>query len=208
MVRIVKKPEIRRQEIISAAKELFLQKNYEKTTMRDVMTQLNIAKGTIYHYFKSKDELLDAVVNNIAEEQFDYIQKGFSKNKKDAVEKLKELIHAINISRKQKKLLQQLHSKGNVELHIRLLAISISKLTPLFAQIIEQGCSEGIFDTEYPLESAELLIAGIQFLTDTGFYSWPQKEILRRKKAIPALFEAQLKAPTGTFDVISETKEK
>ena len=59
MARIVKKPEERRQEIIEAARELFQAKDYEKTTMRDVMDKLGIAKGTIYHYFRSKEDLLE-----------------------------------------------------------------------------------------------------------------------------------------------------
>ena len=63
MVRTVKKPEIRRQEIIQAAHKIFSTKGYEKTTMKDVMDELEIAKGTIYHYFKSKEDLFEAVVD-------------------------------------------------------------------------------------------------------------------------------------------------
>ena len=57
MVRTVKKPEERRQEIILAAAELFRSKGYEKTTMQNVMDAVGIAKGTIYHYFKSSFDL-------------------------------------------------------------------------------------------------------------------------------------------------------
>ena len=54
MVRIVKKPEERRQEIVSASRSLFLAQGYERTTMQDVMLKLRIAKGTTYHYFSPK----------------------------------------------------------------------------------------------------------------------------------------------------------
>ena len=45
---------------------LFLEKTYDSTTMNDVMRKLDIAKGTIYHYFPSKDAMLDAVVEQMA----------------------------------------------------------------------------------------------------------------------------------------------
>ena len=87
-------------------------------------------------------------------------------------------------------------------MHSRLLAVTISKLAVLYAQVIEQGCKEGLFQVEHPLESAELLIAGIQFLTDKGCYPWSESDLLRRGRAVPALFEAQLKAPKGSFQFL------
>ena len=62
MTRTVKKPEERRADIVKAARYLFQTKEYSKTTMNDVIERLGIAKGTIYHYFSSKESLLEAVV--------------------------------------------------------------------------------------------------------------------------------------------------
>ena len=69
MTRIVKKAGERRKEIIRAARKLFRTKEYDKTTMQELMDKLNIAKGTIYHYFSSKEELLDAVVEELVNEE-------------------------------------------------------------------------------------------------------------------------------------------
>ena len=69
MARIVKNPDDRRLEIIRAARELFQAKEYSKTTMQDIMVKLNIAKGTIYHYFSSKEELLEAVVEDLVDQE-------------------------------------------------------------------------------------------------------------------------------------------
>ena len=68
MVRTVKKPEERRLEIILAARHLFATKEYTNTTMRDVMDKLDIAKGTIYYYFRSKEEWLEAVIEYLVDE--------------------------------------------------------------------------------------------------------------------------------------------
>jgi len=49
MVRTVKKAEVRKLEIVEMAKSLFQTKGFDETSMQDVMEQLGIAKGTIYH---------------------------------------------------------------------------------------------------------------------------------------------------------------
>jgi AcrR family transcriptional regulator len=194
MVRVVKKPEERRREIISASRSLFLDQGYEKTTMQDIMTKLQIAKGTTYHYFKSKEELLDAVVAEMVDEYTGAIEKSLRECKGNAFEKMQTIVKAGRVVSPSTS-----HVIDNRELHARLLAVTIIKLAPFYAQIIAQGCEEGVFLVDYPLECAEVLIAGIQFVTDMGCHSWSQEDLERRMQAIPSLIESQLNAPKGTF---------
>lgn len=49
--------EMRRQQIMVAAKRVFTQKGYEKSTMEDIAREAELSPGTLYLYFKSKDEL-------------------------------------------------------------------------------------------------------------------------------------------------------
>ncbi len=49
--------EMRRQQIMVAAKRVFTQRGYEKSTMEDIAREAELSPGTIYLYFKSKDEL-------------------------------------------------------------------------------------------------------------------------------------------------------
>lgn len=59
LTRTVKKPEERRWELIHAATELFSEHGYEKTSVNDIIQKIGVAKGTFYHYFKSKEEIAD-----------------------------------------------------------------------------------------------------------------------------------------------------
>jgi AcrR family transcriptional regulator len=204
MTRIVKKPEERRQEIISAARELFQEQQYEKTTMKDVMDKLGIAKGTIYHYFISKEELLEAVVEQTGDEYVAAMQTLLDGTEGNALERFQILIAAGNIAEDEEHLLDQLHRPGNVGMHTRQLAITISKLAPLYASVIQQGCEEGIFQTEYPLECAEFLLSGVQFLTDIGMHPWSEADLIRRVIAFPTIVETQLQAPRGSFSFLAE----
>ena len=207
MVRIVKKFGKRRADIIDAARSLFLSKEYEKTTMQDVMESLGIAKGTIYHYFNSKEELLEAVVKDIVEKNFQEMQKLMLQLKGNALQKIQTLIETGNIAEENKPIVDQLHQPGNEALHLRLLTATLVKQAPLYAQLIEQGCQEGLFHTASPLECAELVLSGIQFLTDVGIHPWTPADLTRRITAFPALIEQMLKAPPGSFQFLAKQYE-
>lgn len=73
---------------------------------------------------------------------------------------------------------------------------------PLYAQLIDRGCQEGFFTTEFPLESAEFIQAAIRFLTDVGIYPWSQDVLRRRTESLPYMIERHLGAPSGSFDFI------
>ncbi|MCF8261643.1 MAG: TetR/AcrR family transcriptional regulator [Melioribacteraceae bacterium] len=66
---------IRRNEIIDAAETIFFTKGFESATMDDVATESELSKGTLYLYFKSKDELYQAIVQRGAVILHDLFEK-------------------------------------------------------------------------------------------------------------------------------------
>ncbi len=203
MTRITKKADVRRQEIVDAARHLFQTAGYEQTTMQDVMERLNIAKGTIYHYFVSKEALLEAVVESIVDETIGQMQQAMPGLKGNALEKVGFLLAASNMAAENREVLDPLHHPANMEMHHRFLAVTILKLAPLYADLIRQGCEEGIFQTDTPLECAEFILSAVQFLTDVGIYPWTKEVLVRRAQAFPGIIEAQLKAPPGSFQFLN-----
>lgn len=196
------KPVNRRGEILKVARNLFLTKDYDKTTMVDIMDALEIAKGTIYHYFRSKEALFEAVIEDIVEENIKRMRTLVKNTPKNALEKIQLLVNAGNISQENEKIIEQLHKPANDALHSRLLAATLMKQAPLYAEIIQQGCDEGIFKTEAPLECAEFILSAIQFLTDKGIYPWTEEDLKRRMQAFPILIEQLLQAPPGSFQFL------
>lgn len=207
MARIVKKPDERRKEILNAARELFKTKEYEKATMKDLMDKLNIAKGTIYHYFSSKENLLESVVKDLIDEELKrkkrLLKSGRCRNL-NALEKFRMLVTSDTMAEENEEILESLHHPGNTLIHTRQLGGYLIKLAPIFAAVIKEGCDQGVFKTEHPRECAEFMLAGFQFLTDVGFYPWSQSQLARRMKAFPSLIEAQLGAPKGSFSFLVE----
>lgn len=58
MPRVTKAPDARKNDLVDAARALFLRKGFEKTQVSEIVAELGVAQGTFYYYFKSKDEVL------------------------------------------------------------------------------------------------------------------------------------------------------
>ncbi len=203
MGRIVKTAPERRQEIINAARAHFQTHEYKKITMQDLMQKVGIAKGTIYHHFASKGDILEAVVEDMVDEALIKKQALLKAHTgRPPLERLTRLISENNMARDNETLLENLHHPDNSQIHTRQLARFLLKLAPLYASVITEGCETGIFRTERPLECAEFLIAGAQFLTDIGFYPWDDEQLQRRMTALPYLAETLLGAPPGSFNFL------
>ena len=67
-MRISKEPEVRKQELLDAAMNVFADKGYEAVTMKDIAQEANVVPGLCYHYFRNKQELYHAAVTRYARE--------------------------------------------------------------------------------------------------------------------------------------------
>jgi AcrR family transcriptional regulator len=202
MTRVVKQAAVRKLEIVKTARALFQSRGYENTAIQDVMDALGVAKGTIYYYFKSKDELLEAVINDKVDESAAQMQAVLAAAQGNALQKIGLLMAAGNLAESHAQMLASLHQPGNMGMHTRLMAAALNKQAPLYAELIRQGCAEGLFHTDAPLECAEFILTAVQFLTDEGVYPWTQAELTRRAQAFPGLIEAQLQAAPGSFSFL------
>lgn len=202
--RTVKPAEIRRGEIIKAAAALFKSHDFKKLTMQDLMEKLQLSKGALYHHFPSKQHILEAVLDDFVE---DYLEKQRRCLKENAKLSPLDQFKCLMVSSRVKgfeRLLENFDDPENYKLHATYFARVMQALAPLYAGVIAEGCKTGVFETKYPLEAAELLLSGIQFMTDRGFYHWSNETLVRRGDAIATLVETQLGAAQGSFSFMGE----
>lgn len=64
----MQKGEAIRKKIIETADALFYQQGFAQTSFTDISDTLNMSKGNFYYYFKSKDEILNAVIDKRSKE--------------------------------------------------------------------------------------------------------------------------------------------
>lgn len=70
MARIVKEQEYaaRRNAILDVAQRLVYTKGYEQMAIQDILDELEISKGAFFHYFNSKQMLLEAIIERMRDE--------------------------------------------------------------------------------------------------------------------------------------------
>ncbi|WP_414044109.1 TetR/AcrR family transcriptional regulator [Macrococcus animalis] len=163
-MRIVKEHDVRKLEIIEAAETLFLTKGYDSSTVNSIIDSVGIAKGTFYHYFKSKVEVLDAVielnVNQLIERMLEVQKEKFI----DLDDKLLHVMQAMNMQ--QEKNLDALHQPSNILYHQKLMYKMIERISPIIAQVIEEGNNENVWQCEKPLINIQIFLAATFTLTD------------------------------------------
>lgn len=163
MARIVKDPETRRNEIIDKAEGLFLKRGYNETAVSDIVKSVGVSQGTFYYYFKSKKEILNAIIERYIGEIKVGMEAIASKDDINAIEKIIaffSLFYDMDIEKE--KLIDYFHEDQNVHLHARFEKNVPSNIIPPFCRIIEQGVQEDLFDTKYP-EMAALSIISTTF---------------------------------------------
>lgn len=163
MVRILKAYDERKEEIISVSSEFFYEKGYYQTSVSAIIDKIGISKGTFYYYFKSKEELLDSLVEKKTQEAFEIIEKVTSDPNLGALERLNK-VYEVSRSWQSTNLelirtiLRVMYREENILLKQKMQERSVAVLTPLFESIITQGIEEGVFQTKYPKEVGELIL--------------------------------------------------
>lgn len=209
-MRIVKEYEERRKEILETAERLFLTKGYTKTTVNDILKEIGIAKGTFYHYFKSKEEVMDEIIMRIIKEDVTKAKRIVSNPDIPVLDKLFKILmeQSPKSGDVKEKMIEQFHQLNNAEMHQKSLVQSIIHLSPVLTEVLEQGIEEGIFYTPYPQETIELLLSSAQVIFDDGLFQWKPEEMMRRAKAYIKMMEVSVGAKEGSFDYMIEVLMK
>lgn len=200
MTRITKDPNIRREEIIDIAEELFLKNGYEETPISEIVEKAQIARGTFYYYFTSKEELLDAVMvrylSGFVTSFEEQIQKDVT-----AVEKIINIFATFaQFSYNRERLIGFIHQEKNALLHLKIEKRGYPLAIPLFAEIIEQGVKEGVFNTKYPREAALAILTCQHALIDPEqFFEMTTAEKKRAIEAVLDVVERIIGAEPGTL---------
>lgn len=201
-MRILKDPEERKSEILDAAEKLFTTKGYGETTILDILNEIGIAKGTFYYYFKSKEEVMDAVIARIVSADAAAAQRIADDPGLPAIDKLFRVLVAQRPrgGDVKEKMIGQFHRPGNAEMHQKSVVQSILHLTPVLTQIVEQGIRENVIAADYPRETVEFLLAAAQVIFDGGLFHWEPDQASRKARAFIRMMEAALGAEKCSFD--------
>ncbi|MBU8854962.1 TetR/AcrR family transcriptional regulator [Bacillus sp. FJAT-26377] len=201
----------RRNELIEVAKKLFLLHGYENTSVNAIIREVGVAKGTFYHYFKSKDAIVDAVI----EESIKNSRKLFIDIRDQCdLNPLEKLLKITRSFLKQAKIyfnqgiLLYLKSNNNLIFHQKMKIRMIEEYVPIISSIVKEGVEEGIFQTEFSDEITRFLLVGFHFMLDSNQISLSDKPFVYNLDAVSEIYEKVLGAPKGSFFPIIEDFKK
>ncbi len=153
-----KYPEVTVERILDVSQRLFLEKGYENTTIQDIVDELGgLTKGAVYHHFKSKEEIMDAVGDRMffSNNPFEAVRGRTDLN---GLQKLREAVRLNQSDEERVRLTAQSIPIAKSPRLLQEMIVSNRKvLTPYFLELIEEGNRDGSMHTDYPREIAELL---------------------------------------------------
>lgn len=158
-MRIVKEAQERKNEILDVAGRLFAQKGYDSTSTNDILEEIGIARGTLYYHFKSKEDILDAMIDRMMGQML--IQaKAVAEQKEVPVQRrLTMIIQALQIrGGPGDEIMEQIHKPQNALMHQKIQNRLLTELNPLLTGLIEEGIAQGICQTDYPEEVVEMTL--------------------------------------------------
>ena len=178
--------ERRRQQIIIAAKRVFSAKGFNKATMEDIAKEAELSPGTIYIYFKNKDELYASLSLRILKHlniRLEHVKNETFQDHGERIASLKEALYdvyefdpliLINMFH-----LQSSETLKNLspELLAEIKELSRSSLGTI-AEIFKEGIKKGEFIDQHPIALADILWALF-----SGIILWEEsKRIINKEK--------------------------
>lgn len=207
-----KNPEITINRILDTSISLFLEKGYDNTTIQDIVDNLgDLSKGAIYHHFKSKEEIIEAVIHKLYDSHNSQILSLKESNSYTGLEKLKKvLIISLENPGQEKLATVAPNLMKNPRFLTQQLYSTIEDIVPnLVEPIIKEGIRDGSIVTDSPKEVAEtfMILMNI-WLNPAIFYS--TEEEFKNKFIFFKKLAEDLGIPVLTndvFEVISKYRD-
>ena len=157
-MRVVKEAEERKNEILDAAERLFAAKGFDGTSTGEILEAVGIARGTLYYHFKSKEEILDAMVSRMTLRLVEQAEVVVAQKNVPVLQRFVMMMFSLNVGRDSfgQELLRQIHMPQNALMHQKMEKTLLSGIVPVITGLINEGIEQGICQTEYPEEVAEM----------------------------------------------------
>ncbi len=158
-MRIVKDAKERRNEILDVAERLFCEKGFDNTSTNDILAEIGIARGTLYYHFKSKEDILDAMIERLTNQMVEKASVIALDESIPVLERLTRTMLSLNMDNEVGDMvMEQVHRPQNALMHQKLEHMLLGRVNKLITKIAEDGIRQGIMHTDYPAEAVEMIM--------------------------------------------------
>lgn len=178
-----KYPEETHQLILDVSTKLFWEKGYEQTSLQDILDGMGgLTKGAIYHHFRSKEEILIAVVERMSRDNTVSMMKIRDDGRLTGKEKLEKMFSESLKNPKQKDMFtvapNLMENPKLLTYYLKVVAYSI--VPEYIVPVIRQGVEDGSIQTEYPEELADLIMTLADVWVNPVIYSMTDVQMANR----------------------------
>lgn len=188
-----------KEKILHAAMLEFTTSGYNQTSVNKLIEITQLSKGTFYHYFKSKEAILDAIIDHWTDQILLHtrtiIQHHSTSN---AIELLTYVLIGLNVPQEKPAADTLIHAPENVLLHQKFASALIQRITPEICTIIEKGIQEHLFSVQLPHVMIEILLLS-QYLFDENMFKWSNEQKREKIMGIIIALERLLGTKEGSF---------
>ena len=180
-MRIVKDAEERRNEILDVAEKLFCAKGFDNASTNDILAEIGIARGTLYYHFKSKEDILDAMIERLTNQMVEKAAVIALDESIPVLERLTRTMLSLNIDNELGDMvMEQVHRPQNALMHQKLEELLLGKVNRLITKIAEDGIKQGIIHTDYPAEAVEMIMTYSYIAFDSMVHYSEEEEQRKR----------------------------
>lgn len=178
-MRIVKEAEERKNEILDVAERLFGTKGFDGTSTTDILNEIGIARGTLYYHFKSKEDILDAMIERMTGSLVAKASDISGKKDVPVLQRLTQMMLALNVNNDLgHEIMEQVHKPQNALMHQKMQERLLAGVNPIVTALIEEGIAQGICQTDHPAEVAEMtMLYSSTVFDDLTEYSGEERQI-------------------------------
>ena len=199
-MRVTKDPVIRKQELVLAACELFKKNGFEQVSVSDIVQKVGVAQGTFYYYFKTKYDMLNAVMDLYMQETMVFIERVADDKNMSPVEKLQAIIgYSLKQDPCENNFIEYLHTDENLVAHQKYMMKAFELTIPLVTDIVEAGVKDGLFNVRHPRETVELMVYMYGHLNDSLAITLDKDEYDRKIRATEDIFVRVLGIKDGSI---------
>lgn len=190
----------RRHEILDVADELFSQKGFDGTSTNDILEKVGIARGTLYYHFKSKEDIMDALIERYSERLLSDAQKIGTDKSITLNERIIGVVMALNLSGgSSQEIMEHIHKPQNALMHQKIQKVIINGVPPILTEIICEGIEQGIFNTPFPYECMEMVVVYMNTVFDDDMVEMTNEERATRMQAFIFNIERLLGTESGSL---------
>lgn len=166
----MKKGEKTKLELLKIAYKMFLSKGYENTSIDEIIEEAKIAKGTYYYHFKSKEQMLEEVIQMMIDE-YEMRANEILNSDLDLPEKMIGIITSFRPNNDEFQIVDTLNRQDNLIMHNKINRQVIERVVPMLSKIVEEGVKLGQLKCENVPERIRIIMIISSQLFDDMEYS-------------------------------------